>query len=192
MDRFEYVIALMAIITGLGLSDAGLSLHRLMKRRSRVRWDWLPLAVAAYLSFSLIRLWYQLWTTRDAPGVTDLLFFITLVAETFLLFLAVAAALPDEDDFDGGTIDLRDFYVRHQRYIWTLFTTFTVAWTLHAIYFGLTGNASAARLGVVALVVLIPLVIGGLLAVLRGRRWHVAGVCLLLVHEAAWMVWAGL
>jgi hypothetical protein len=37
--QFEYVVALAAVITGLGLSDVGVSLHRLLKRRAGVVWD---------------------------------------------------------------------------------------------------------------------------------------------------------
>ncbi|MCS6625015.1 hypothetical protein N0B44_19040 [Roseibacterium beibuensis] len=189
MDQFEYVVALMSVITGLGLADVGLSLHRLMKRRATVRWDWLPLAVAAYIAFILIRLWYQLWTVRDSPGVTGLLFFTTLLAETFVLFLAAAAALPDEDDFDGRRIDLGAFYADQRRYIWILFSVFAVGWAGHDFYFtAFLEPFSLPRFGASALVFLPPVVLGAALALVKARRWQVAIFGLLLVHEVVWMI----
>src|SRR3546814_2648487 len=76
MDRFEYAIGLISIIVGLGLADLAMSLHRLLKQRERVRWDWVALATAGFAGFSLIRMWYQLWTVRDFPEVTHLFFLI--------------------------------------------------------------------------------------------------------------------
>lgn len=184
MDRFEYVVALMSIVTGLGLADIGLSLHRLMKRRTLVRWDWLPLAVAAYLAFALIRLWYQTWTIRDFPGVTDLLFFVTLMVETFVLFLATAAALPDEDDFEERRIDLGAFYAEHRTYIWVLFTVFAAGWAAHGFYFmGHLGGIS----WLMYLTFLTPVALGVALALVKRRPIHVALFGVLVAQEAVWM-----
>ncbi|RYG98924.1 MAG: hypothetical protein EON58_05615 [Alphaproteobacteria bacterium] len=118
MEKFQYVVALAAVITGLGLSDVSVSLHRLLKRRSGVMWDWVPVALALYLSFVLMRLWYQLWSVHSAPFATGLAFTTIQVVQTLVLTLVMSAVLPDEDDFVERRVDLRAYYVEHQRYIW--------------------------------------------------------------------------
>jgi hypothetical protein len=98
MDRFEYAIGLMSIIVGLGLAALAMSLHRLLKHRAQVRWDGLAMGTAAFAAFTLVRMWYQLWALRNLAEVTNLMFYISLILEMFLVFLAAAAALPDESD----------------------------------------------------------------------------------------------
>lgn len=83
------------------------SLHRLLKRRAGVVWDWLPVTLALYSSLVLMRLWYQLWSAHDLPIVTSLPFVAVQVVQTLVLVLVISAALPDEDDFRLRKIDLR-------------------------------------------------------------------------------------
>lgn len=68
MDRFEYLIGLVSLIVGLGLADLATSLHRLIKQRTRTRWDGQTLATAALAAFTLIWIWYNVWDLRRFPG----------------------------------------------------------------------------------------------------------------------------
>lgn len=135
MDRFEYAIGLMSIIVGLGLADLAMSLHRILKHRARVRWDGLAVGAAVYAAFTLVRMWYQLWSVRDLTEVTSLFFYLGLILEMFLVFLAAAATLPDESDPMDERWDLRAYYDHHRRYIWGLFVMFQLSYVGHAIYF---------------------------------------------------------
>lgn len=135
MDRFEYAIGLMSIIVGLGLADLAMSLHRILKHRVRVRWDGLAVGAAIYAAFTLVRMWYQLWSIRDLTEVTSLFFYLGLILEMFLVFLAAAATLPDEADPAEQRWDLRAYYDHHRRYIWGLFVMFQLSYVGHAIYF---------------------------------------------------------
>ncbi len=185
MDKFEYVVALVAVITGLGLSDVAVSLHRVSKRRSQVIWDWLPLALAIYFGLALMRLWYQLWGVRAFPGVTDLPFVTAQVVQTFVLVLAASAALPDEDDFTDGGINLSRYYASHAKYIWTMYLAFDLVWLATGIYFGWARGWSR---GAVAESVLYTVYFGVPLALTAwalatARRWHGMIVGLLIAHE---------
>ena len=42
MDITEHSLTLISIIIGLGLTEMFGNLHRLIRNRSRVTWDWLP------------------------------------------------------------------------------------------------------------------------------------------------------
>ena len=182
MDRFEYVIGLMSIITGLALADIGMSLHRLMKRRATVRWDWLALLIAAYVSFIIIRYWYQIWSAREAPGVTGLFVFLSLIAENFILFLMAASVLPDEDDYDGRATDLRAFQAGNSIYLWRLFLLYALSWAAHGLYFS-GFELTLWR----AFVLFVPVLLGAGLAFTRRRGLQALLVLGLVAHEAWWL-----
>ena len=181
MDKFEYVVALAAVITGLGLSDVAVSLHRLLKRRAGVVWDWLPVALALYSSLVLMRLWYQLWSVHDLPVVTGLPFVAVQVVQTLVLVLVASAALPDEEDFRRGEIDLRKYYATHGRYVWFMYLVFVLMWTATGAYFSLSQGRSLIERSFHTFF-LIPLALT-VVALIVGRRWQAVILGLLVVHE---------
>ena len=186
MDQFSYVVGLLSIITGLALSDMGISLHRILKRRSKVQWDWLTFAIAAYVAFVIVRFWYQVWSIRGVAGVTGLFFFLGIIAENFVLFLIAASSLPDEDDFVRGAVDLKAFQGKNSTYLWRLFLLFTAMWAAHGLYFAIVARR-VFDLHIV-LVFVVPLLLSGGLAFARERKWQVLLFAALLAHEAWWMV----
>jgi len=186
MDQFSYVVGLLSIITGLALSDMGISLHRLLKRRSNVRWDWLTLAIAGYVAFVIVRFWYQVWSIRGFPGVTGLFFFGGIIAENFVLFLVAASSLPDEDDLSEKPVNLRAFQQRNSTYLWRLFLLFTLMWAAHGIYFAVAERQLFSLK--MAAIFVVPLVLGGALAFVRQRRLQSLLFGALLAHEAWWTI----
>ena len=46
MTPFEYSLVLVTIIVGLAMTDMLVSLHRLLRSRTKVHWHWLPLISA--------------------------------------------------------------------------------------------------------------------------------------------------
>lgn len=189
MDQFNFVAGLLSIITGLALSDMGLSLHRLLKRRDRVRWDPLVLGTAAYLAFVIVRYWFQTWSVHDFPKVTSLFFFLGLLVENFLLFLIAASALPDEEDVGNGPVDLRLFGQKQHRYLWSLFAIYAALWGAHGLYFSWTfGGRMTAH---VLLIFLLPPALGAAMALTRQRPGQWLLFAALIVHEAWWILQSG-
>ena len=47
MDITEHSLTLISIIVGIGLTEMLGNLHRLIRNRRRVTWDWLPVTWAA-------------------------------------------------------------------------------------------------------------------------------------------------
>ncbi len=182
MDKFEYVVALAAVITGLGLSDVAVSLHRLLKRRAGVRWDWIPIVLALYASLVLMRLWYQLWSVRDEPFVVDLPFVAVQVVQTLVLVLFASSVLPDEDDFRRGRIDMRVYYRRHRRYILTTYLVFLLMWIATGAFFRMYDGEQWLNDPIFHLYFSIPILLT--LAAIWGKRKVQASMLVLLVtHE---------
>jgi len=181
MEKFNYAVALVSFITGVGLSDLAMSLHRLLKHRSRVVWFWIPIAIALYASLALMRLWYQLWTVHDNATVTGLPFVAVLMVQTLVLVLVVVAALPDDNDFRDGRVDLGAYYAAQWRYVWTTYLVFLVLWVATGAYFWVIQGAPVSS-PFFALYFGVPIVLT-VAALKLSRRWHGLIVVLLIVHE---------
>jgi hypothetical protein len=120
MGPFEYLLAFIAVILGLAVSDLATSLHRLLSAGRRVRWDPLaPLAAVVALLKILTQWWSWFGTAQIARGLTFEMF-LGIVAGTMMMFLMAAAALPDEPAH-AGEIDLATHYQAVRRRFWLLF-----------------------------------------------------------------------
>lgn len=121
MSLNEFVLAFVGVVIGLGITDLLTSFHKLLRAGSRVKWDWLTLAYAGLMLYSLIVFW---WWQFGYPGSQTLTIaqFMPNFAFLAISFLMVAAALPDELPAEGP-IDLRDFYLGSLRHRWGLVAT---------------------------------------------------------------------
>jgi hypothetical protein len=182
MEPFEFILTFASILVGLALADIAASLHRLLRARSRVRWDWLPLAAAALVVLTIIQFWWAFYGIGRATTWTSYGRFLPMVALLLVMFLLASAALPDE--LSGEEVDLSAYYAGNSRYFWTLFALFIVlAIPVSAMAQG-TGSVASLTLQVTNLLlegVLISL------AVIRRRRYHATMVvALLLVLGFRW------
>ena len=192
MTPFEYILPLVSVLVGLAVADLAVSLHRLLRRRRRVRWDALPLATALLAVLAVLEVWWIFYDAREAAYFTTLGGFLPLAAQLFLLFLLNAAALPDDVPAEG--LDLRAFYDANGPYFWSLFAAY-IAFILVTRVVGFTGaglpegtGAVQAALGLLPNVVLLVLFIA--LARVRRRAFHAVAVTALLGLFLA--EWAGL
>ena len=129
---FEYAIGLFSVIIGLAVADIATSFHRLVRRGPRVDWDPLTLLAALYALWIVIGLWFQIWRIRDVPDSRHFLFFVSIFAELFVLFLVAAASLPDELE---ANVALRAYYDSNRRYFWSLIVLYQLGFAGHGAYF---------------------------------------------------------
>jgi hypothetical protein len=131
MDIEAHSITLISIIVGLGLTEMFGNLHRLIRNRARVRWDFLPLAWVATLFFLVLNYWWALYLRLDGSqqARTAGEFGLSLAAP-LLLFLATASVLPSFESQDDW--DMRRHYETQRKVFILTFaiyqlTTFTTA-----------------------------------------------------------------
>ena len=135
MSQLEYLVALISIIVGLGLTDLAQSFRELIRPGHSVRWDGLPLAWSALVFLTTILVWWNgfgvLEGTGDAGGTGPI--FLSYLLIFFLLYLCCAFSLPDSSwgrasDSSERGVDLEAFYfsVEHRRWFFGLLIGFWI------------------------------------------------------------------
>lgn len=178
MTPFEYLLALVSILVGLAIADLSVSLHRLLRARRFVRWDWIPLATAVMAALSILNFWWAFYRTGRLEIWPHYGSFLVLASYLISLFLLASAALPDEVPEAG--LDLREYYRDNQRYYWCLFALSLVGATA-TMALNAYGRTTLERFAVAAggNVVMIALCLA--LARARSRRLHEIVISLLLL-----------
>ena len=123
MSAADYVTTFISIVLGVALADLATSLHRLLRARSRVRWDWLAPLAAFGAMLVIVLGWWELYD--NFTGKVSLGRFLPVLYSLLLLFLLAAAALPDEVPDEG--IDLRAYYLDNRAYFWGIFALFVLS-----------------------------------------------------------------
>lgn len=182
MSPFEYILPLVSVLVGLAVADLAVSLHRLLRARSRVQWDWLPLATALTAVLAVLEVWWNLYASQDATILTELGQFLLFGAQLIILFLLNASALPDDVPPEG--LDLRAFYDENGPLYWGLYAAYVgllIAVTLVRLVLNLFQGAfdpSVLSGGFVPGLVLFALFVA--LARVRNRAFHSIAVVFLL------------
>lgn len=114
MELKEYFLGLLAIITGLAITDMILSVHGLLRKVRRVRWDWLPLTAAALVFVVIVRSWWIAWEPDWLN--TPMWQFLLILVQLTCLFLAAKSVLPD--DSEATEVDLMAHYWSQNRFVW--------------------------------------------------------------------------
>jgi hypothetical protein len=177
MTSFDYALGLVSILVGLALADLAASLHRLL--RLTVRWDGRLALCVAFVTITVVGMWFEVWSIRTVKAVLSFPFYLSLFLEFMVLFLICAACLPDEE---AEEYDLGAYYEKNRVYLWSLFALFETSFFLHWVYFaGLrTNNEQMLLLGAF---VIFPLVVSLLLATIRSRWFHYLALLLLIAHR---------
>lgn len=168
MNIVELSVTLISIIIGIGLTEMFGNLHRLVRHRAQVRWDWLPVAWSAVLLVFVVNYW---WAIQQGLIGLDRLSNAAELAlsliQPIVMFLLTASVLPN---FGGSRRwDMRRHYDRNrQTFIATFVLFICVTWTT-AIVVGSFGWNVASIIRASILGTLIVLLIA------NDRRWDWAG-----------------
>jgi hypothetical protein len=190
MTAGEYVSAFASIILALAVTDLATSIHRLLRARKRVRWDWLPLAVALQILFAAVQFWwvfFEIWssTSRFALG-----WFLPDLVTLLLLFLIASAALPDEVPTQG--LDLEGYYFENCTYFWSLFALLVVSTTASGILHRATSAATASDvMGWILQSGNVTLLVFSAVLIATKRRWVHTALVLFMFAALVWQ-WVAL
>lgn len=119
MSGTDYILGLLAIVTGLAISDMIVSLHGLLINRRNVTWDWLAPVAAAFVLVLIINSWRITYVAfQGSLKGPPIWVFLMILVPNVALYLAARAALPDRVEA-GKSVDLRDYYDFVGRYLWS-------------------------------------------------------------------------
>lgn len=149
MSLDEYILGLLAIISGLSISEMVGGLHRLLAHRKRVNWHWLTPLTALYIAYLILSSWWVSWLSFH--GRTDavaLWQFLLPVAQLICLFIAARGVLPDEMPAEGqAPLELEKFYYSTKRYVWGALASNSVLLIVAYALAAAQGHTSSGRMG---------------------------------------------
>ena len=122
---------LITVIFGLMLADLFASVHRLIRNRRRIRWHWLPMAVAWYVLAMVLKNWWSLVGSQGGAALEGGWVFLFYGHLLLVLYLVVSAVLPDEIPVEG--LDLKEFYFDTRVHFWGLLAAVNLILLLFAL-----------------------------------------------------------
>lgn len=124
MQLFEFLMVLVSIIIGLGVTEVLSGAARLIRARDTVRWYWIHGLFQVAVFLALFQQWWESWDRRLLPEITYGQT-IALLLGPVILFLIAHLLFPDPAE---GS-DLREYYYRQAPVLWGLAMLGTVIGT---------------------------------------------------------------
>ena len=124
---FMFIVALAAVVNGLGIVRIVGGLGELLRRRESldISYYWVHSLLVLFQLLAHILLWWSYIGLRDIESINFLQYLYVLIGP-ILLFLATSLLMPD---FTGNTLDLRADYWRSRKSYYSILTVFW-PWTM--------------------------------------------------------------
>jgi hypothetical protein len=117
MSGFEYLIALVSVVAGLGLTRALSGLAKIVHLRKKIRLSGVHIAWTGSILMWLVSYWWFTFLLASVDQWTVLLFLFVLVYGAVIYFL-IALLYPDE--WDSGA-DLFEHFIDNRRWFFGTF-----------------------------------------------------------------------
>jgi hypothetical protein len=115
MGLFEFVMVLLSVVIGLGLTEILTGAANLLRARETVRFYWVHVLVQFGVFFALLQQWWESWRWHGV-GEVSLLAVMTLLASPVFLFVVAHLLYPPPSE----SSDLRGYYYRQAPLFWGL------------------------------------------------------------------------
>jgi cell division protein FtsW (lipid II flippase) len=114
LSVFEFLLALYAIVAGLGVSLLVRSVGQMIEARDRLRLYWVHTSWIALIFVAHVVSWFSLWRFAEHAPWTVLQALLLLCVPIFL-YLISHLAVPELED--GRMHQMKDYYYRHGRWM---------------------------------------------------------------------------
>jgi len=115
MDRFSFVMVLLSIIVGLGVTELLRNVARQIQARNGIKFYWLHAVLAALVFVALLQQWWESWDQRAVETWTFPIL-ILMLGGPIGLFILSHFLYPD--DLEGT--DFKAFYYENPRIIYLI------------------------------------------------------------------------
>lgn len=110
MDRFSFVMVLLSIIVGLGVTELLTNVARQIQERSRIKFYWLHGVLVALVFVALLQQWWESWDQR-AVEVWTFPILILMMGGPIGLYIISHLLYPNEME----DTDFKSFYYESPR-----------------------------------------------------------------------------
>lgn len=118
MSEFEYVVVMVSVVLGLGITQILAATTLVIQQPHRVRADWVHGSWVAYMLVQHFQSWWVIWLFREQMPPLNLITYMVMMGNPVLLYLATSVLLPPRLT---RRIDLREHYERVRGWFFFLF-----------------------------------------------------------------------
>ncbi len=162
MGLFEFLMVLVSVVIGLGITEILSGWANLLRARDEIHVYWIHILFQFGVFFALLQQWWEFWDMARM-GALSFVAVLTVLAPPIFLYLIAHLLFPTE--VRGA--DLEDYYYRQAPLLWGLVVLLTLeASVLPPIVFDFSIFHPANLSGIPVLV------ISGMLATSKNRRLH--------------------
>jgi hypothetical protein len=170
MSRFEFVLVLLSIIIGLGLTELLRNVVRQIRARKTVKIFWPQTILVGIMFFALMQIWWEIWGLHVVE-VWSFPVLLLMLAGPITLFCTSHLIFPTK--IEGA--NLEKYYFLNSRLIWGL-ASFTVI--VSTLFRPLAFGANLFDPSNIASVFLLMIFIG--LAITKNKMTHTLGTLIIL------------
>ena len=132
MSLFEFLMVMVSIIIGLGISELLRGVARLIRSRRETKAYWVQLVLVAAIFIVFVQQWWEFWQLRELQEWTFALVLLYL-AELVGLYLIAHLLFPEH----VRGVDLRTYYYGEMRAAWWIgIATVLIAMTFWPVAIG--------------------------------------------------------
>jgi len=132
MGLFEFLMVLVSVVIGLGLTELLIGAANLLRARGTVRFYWIHALFQVGVFFALLQQWWESW---DMEGLGEISFLAVLAVLLPLIVLFLIAHLLYPDPAEDS--DLEGYYYQQAPLLWGLVIVGTLIGTfLQPLVFG--------------------------------------------------------
>ena len=132
MGLFEFLLVLVSVVIGLGLTELLTGAASLLRSRETFRFYWIHVLFQVGIFFALLQQWWEFWD-MEGMGEISFLAVLSILAPPIFLFLIANLLFPNQPEDS----DLEVYYYRQAPLLWGLVVAGTLVGTfVQPVVFG--------------------------------------------------------
>jgi hypothetical protein len=134
MDHYEYLLVMISVVMGLGVSNLLTGVGRLLQARQAVKLYWVPLTWVVLLFLLHVQVWWSIWRWHDYPS-WNFATYVYILLLPIVLYLLAFIVLPNFETDESREVDLRTYYYHKKNGLFGLACLIPILPMIEAVVF---------------------------------------------------------